>query len=156
MNHDAALRQHLVKVLESSEAHAGFDDAVKDFPETLRGKRPDGCPHSAWQLLEHMRIAQWDILEFTRDAKHESPEFPEGYWLKNPEPPDAKAWDKAAKAFLADRKALCELVADESVDLFAKIPHGDGQTVLRQTLLTVDHNAYHLGQLLLLRRTFGA
>ncbi|MGA2250463.1 DinB family protein [Terracidiphilus sp.] len=155
MNQDAALRQQLVKVIESSEAHAELDDAVNGFPEKLHGKRPDGCPHSPWQLLEHMRIAQWDILEFTRDPRHESPAFPDGYWPKNPEPPDAKAWDNTVKAFLADRKALCELVANESVDLFTKIPHGGGQTVLRQALLTADHNAYHLGQLLLLRRTFG-
>jgi hypothetical protein len=156
MNHDAALRQQLVTLLTSSEAHAEFEDAVSKFPEELRGKRPEDCPHSPWQLLEHMRIVQWDILEFTRDPKHKSPEFPEGYWPKAPEPPDAKAWDKTVKSFLADRKALCELVADESVNLFTKIPHGDGQTILREALLTVDHNAYHLGQLLLLRRTFGA
>jgi hypothetical protein len=156
MNQDAALRQHLVKVLESGEAHAEFEDAVNGFPEELRGKRPEGCPHSPWQLLDHMRITQWDILEFTRDPKHESPEWPKGYWSTDPEPPDAQAWDKAVTSFLADRKALCDFIADESVDLFAKIPHGDGQTVLREALLTVDHNAYHLGQLLLLRRTFGA
>ncbi len=156
MSHDAALRKQLVTLLKSGEAHAEFEDAVDKFPEELRGKRPDGCPHSPWQLLEHMRIVQWDILEFSRDEKHESPEFPEGYWPADPEPPDAKAWDKTVKAFLADRDALCELVADESVDLFARIPHGEGQTVLREALLTADHNAYHLGQLLLLRRTFGA
>lgn len=156
MNRDAVLRQQLVKLIESSEAHAEFGDAVEEFPEKLRGKRPDGCPHSPWQLLEHMRIAQWDILEFTRDPKHHSPDFPDGYWPADPEPPDAKAWDKTVKAFLADRRELCALVRDESLDLFAKIPHGDGQTVLRQALLTADHNAYHLGQLLLLRRTFGA
>jgi hypothetical protein len=103
-----------------------------------------------------MRITQWDILEFTRDPEHKSPEFPEGYWPTDSEPPNATAWDETVKSFLADRRAFCELVADESVDLFAKIPHGDGQTVLREALLIVDHNAYHLGQLLLLRRTFGA
>jgi DinB superfamily len=156
MNRDAALRQQLVKLIESSEAHAEFEDAVEGFPEELRGKRPDGCPHSPWQLLEHMRIAQWDILEFTRDPRHQSPDFPDGYWPAEPEPPNADAWDKTVKAFLADRHELCALVMDDSVDLFAKIPHGDGQTLLRQALLTADHNAYHLGQLLLLRRTFGA
>jgi hypothetical protein len=103
-----------------------------------------------------MRIVQWDILEFTRDAKHESPKFPDGYWLADPEPSDSKAWNNTIKAFLADRHALCDLVADESIDLFAKIPHGQGQTLLRQALLAADHNAYHLGQILLLRRTFGA
>lgn len=156
MNRDAMLRQQLIKLIESSEAHAEFEDAVGEFPEELRGKRPDGCPHSPWQLLEHMRIAQWDILEFTRDPRHQSPDFPDGYWPADPEPPDADAWDKTVKAFLADRRELCALVRDESLDLFAKIPHGDGQTVLRQALLTADHNAYHLGQLLLLRRAFGA
>jgi DinB superfamily len=156
MDQDAALRQQLVKVIESSEAHAEFDDAVNGFPEDLRGKRPDGCPHSPWQLLEHMRIVQWDILEFTRDPNHKSPEFPKGYWPTDPVPHSATVWDETIKSFLADRRAMCDLVADQSVDLFAKIPHGDGQTVLREALLVVDHNAYHLGQLLLLRRTFGA
>jgi DinB superfamily len=156
MNQDAALRQQLVKVIESSEAHAEFDDAVNGFPEDQRGKRPSGCPHSPWQLLEHMRIVQWDILEFSRDPNHKSPEFPKGYWPTDPEPPNATVWNETIKSFLADRRAMCDLVADESVDLFVKIPHGDGQTVLREALLVVDHNAYHLGQLLLLRRTFGA
>jgi hypothetical protein len=156
MNQDAALRQQLVKLLESGEAHAEFEDAIDKFPEELRGKRPNGSPHSPWQLLEHMRIAQWDILEFTRNPKHESPEFPDGYWPAAPEPPDPKAWDRAIKTFLTDRSALSDLVADESTDLFARIPHGTGQTMLREALLTADHNAYHLGQLLLLRRTLGA
>jgi hypothetical protein len=156
MNQDAALRKQLVKLLESGEAHAEFEDAVNEFPEELRGKRPGGSPHSPWQLLEHMRIAQWDILEFTRNPRHESPAFPEGYWPAAPEPPDAKAWDRTIKAFLADRHALSHLVANESTDLFARIPHGAGQTVLREALLAADHNAYHLGQLLLLRRALGA
>ncbi len=156
MSNDAALRQQLVKLLSSGEAHAEFEDAVDKFPVELRGKRPEGCPHSPWQLLEHMRITQSDILEFSRDANHKSPEWPEGYWTKNPEPPDPNAWDNAVKAFQSDRNALCELIADESVDLFTKIPHGDGQTILREALLTADHNAYHLGQLMLLKRTFGA
>jgi hypothetical protein len=156
MNQDAALRKQLVTLLKSGEAHAEFEEAVNKFPEELRGKRPGGSPHSPWQLLEHMRIAQWDILEFTRNPKHQSPEFPEGYWPAAPEPPDAKAWDQSVKAFLADRHALSDLVADESTDLFARIPHGDGQTLLREALLTADHNAYHLGQLLLLRRALGA
>ena len=156
MNHDAALRQQLVKLIESGEAHAEFEDAVDKFPEELHGRRPDGGPHSPWQLLEHMRIVQWDILEFIRDPKHESPEFPDGYWPTDPEPPNSAAWNKTVKAFLTDRRAMCKLITDESVDLFAKIPHGQGQTVLREALLAADHNAYHLGQLLLLRRTFGA
>lgn len=156
MDHDAALRKQLVKLLSSGEAHAEFEDTIRDFPEELRGKRPQGSPHSPWQLLEHMRLAQSDILEFSRDAQHESPVFPDGYWPAAPEPPDAEAWDKAVNSFLADRSALCDLVADASVDLYARIPHGSGQTLLREALLTADHNAYHLGQLLLLRRMLGA
>ena len=156
MNHDAVLRKHLVTLLKSGDAHAEFEDAVRDFPEDLRGKRPEGSPHSAWELLEHMRIVQWDILEFSRDPRHESPVFPDGYWPAAAEPPGPEAWDEAVHAFLADRDALCELVADESTDLFARIPHGTGQTVLREALLTADHNAYHLGQLVLVSRLLGA
>ena len=156
MNHDAALRKQLMTLLESGEAHAEFEDAVSEFPEELRGQRPGGSPHSPWQLLEHMRIVQWDILEFARNPRHESPEFPDGYWTAVPEPPDHKAWDRAITSFLADRRALSDLVADESTDLFARIPHGTGQTMLREALLAADHNAYHLGQLMLLRRALGA
>jgi len=156
MKTDKALREQLVKLLTSGEAHADFSAAVKDVPAGLRGKRPDGAPHSLWELLEHMRIAQWDIIEFALDAKHVSPEFPSGYWPKTPAPPDDHAWDKAVKSFRADLKRLADLVADESTDLFAKIPHGDGQTLLRQALLTADHNAYHLGEFVQVRRLLGA
>jgi len=156
MDYDAALRRQLSKLLISGEAHAEFEDTIRDFPVELRGKRPEGSPHSPWQLLEHMRLAQWDILEFSRDPKHESPKFPDGYWPSTPEPPDAKAWDESVRSFLADRNALSELVLDSSTDLFKRIPHGSGQTLLREALLTADHNAYHLGQLLLLRRMLGA
>lgn len=156
MKDDAALRKQLVRLLESDEAHAGFEDAVADFPMEMRGRRPKGSPHSPWELLEHMRIAQWDILEFSRDAKHQSPKFPDGYWPASPEPPSAEAWERSVKEFFADRRALARLVEDESADLLARIPHGSGQTLLREALLTADHNAYHLGQLVLLRRMLGA
>jgi len=155
-NQDKALREQLVKLLTDSEAHANFETAVKDMPANLQGKRPQGAAHSPWEMLEHLRIAQWDILEFARNAKHQSPEFPSGYWPKSPKPPDAKAWDKSVRAFEADRKALCDLIQDEKTDLFAKLPHGDGQTILRQALLAVDHNAYHIGEMILLRRVLGA
>jgi hypothetical protein len=155
-NQDKALREQLVKLLTDSEAHANFETAVKDVPADLQGKRPKSAGHSPWEMLEHLRIAQFDILEFARNAKHKSPEFPEGYWPKSPEPPDPKAWEKSAAAFRADRKSLCDLIDNESTDLFAKIPHGDGQTILRQALLAVDHNAYHIGELILLRRILGA
>ena len=153
---DSALRQQLVELLSTSHAHADFDAAVKNLPAELRGKRPRGAEHSPWELLEHLRIAQWDILEFSRDAKHASPQWPEGYWPSNAAPPDEKAWDKSARAFRKDRKALCDLVGDPATDLHAKIPHGDGQTILREALLAADHNAYHIGQLVLVRKLLGA
>jgi DinB superfamily len=118
--------------------------------------RAPGADHSPWQLLEHMRIAQWDILEFSRDPKHVSPKFPEGYWPNSPTPPDKDAWEKSADAFRADLKSMVKLVENESTDLFLKIPHGDGQTVMREALILADHNSYHLGQLVLLRRLLGA
>jgi hypothetical protein len=153
---DKSLREHVVNLLKGGGAHVSFDDAVKDLPADLRGKRPKGADHSPWEILEHMRIALWDILEFTRDPKHVSPEFPSGYWPKTQAPPDGKAWDKSVHAFRADAKALADLVGDESTDLLARLPHGDGQTVLREALVAADHNAYHLGELVLVRRLLGA
>ena len=156
MAQDAALRKHLLELLSGGNAHASIKESVADFPAEVRGKRPKGSPHSPWELMEHMRIAQWDILEFSRDSNHQSPKFPDGYWPKAPEPPDPKAWDRSVHSFCQDLQTFCALVADESTNLFAPIPHGDGQTVLREALLVADHNAYHLGQLVLLRRMLGA
>lgn len=156
MSSDKGLRQHLVDQLKGGNAHVDFDSAFKDFPAELRGKTPKGAEHSPWEILEHLRIAQWDILEFSRDAKHKSPEFPGGYWPESPAPPNEAAWKKSIQSFRKDLEAMCELVSADSTDLFAKIPHGDGQTVLREALLTADHNAYHLGQAVLLRRLLGA
>jgi hypothetical protein len=153
---DASLRQHLIELLKGGHAHATFDAAVKNLPVALRGKRPRGAEHSAWELLEHLRIAQWDILDFTRNPKYKHLAWPEGYWPATPAPPDLKAWDKSVRAFRRDLKAMCDLVADPATDLFAKIPHGDGQTILKEVLLVADHNAYHLGALVLLRRLLGA
>ena len=155
-SHDKALREQLVKLLTDSEAHANFESAVKDMPAELQGTRPANAAHSPWELLEHLRLAQWDILEYARNPKHKSPDFPSGYWPKSPEPPNAKSWDESVAAFRADRKVLADLIANESTDLFAKIPHADGQTYLRQALLTADHNSYHIGELVLLRRILGA
>ena len=154
MNKD--IRELLARVLDWGHAHIRFDEAVKDFPPELRGVRPAGGPHSAWELLEHLRLAQWDILEFSRDANHVSPEFPKGYWPPAPEPPDAAAWDKSIAAFRTDLHALAAMAQDPAIDLVARIPHGDGQTVLREILLAADHNAYHLGQLMMVRRLLGA
>ena len=156
MANDKALRQHLVSLLKGGDAHATYDAAVKDFPANLYGKKPKGAAHSPWEVLEHMRIAQWDILEFSRNAKHASPEFPDGYWPTTPAPADATAWIKSVQSFRADLKAMVALAENESVDLLARIPHGEGQTILREVLVLADHNAYHLGELLLLRRLLGA
>jgi DinB family protein len=155
-DNDRSLRDHLVELLDGGHAHIRFDDAVKDFPPELRGRRPAGSPHSAWELLEHLRIAQWDILEFARDPKHVSPDFPSGYWPSTEAPADDGAWDESVRSFRSDLRGLAELARDESVDLHAKIPHGDGQTILREILLAADHNAYHLGQLMIVRRALGA
>jgi hypothetical protein len=150
-----ALRQHLLDLLRGRNAHADFDSAVADVPSRLRGVKPPGAPHTAWQLLEHMRIAQWDILEFCRNGKHKSPPWPEGYWPKTEAPPAAAAWNNSLRSFRADLKAMAKLVADKKTDLFARIPHGSGQTILREALLIADHNSYHLGQMVLLRRLLG-
>jgi len=154
-SNDSSLRQHLVNLLREGHAHATFDAAIKNLPATARGKRPKGAEHSPWEILEHLRIAQWDILEFSRDAKHQSPDFPSGYWPASAAPPDEKAWAKCVRAFRRDLNALCALVEDKSTDLFAKIPHGSGQTILREALLAADHNAYHLGELVVVRRLLG-
>lgn len=152
---EQALREHLSNLLSGKGAHADFTDAIKDIPPKLRGDKPDGSPHSAWELLEHIRIAQWDILEFSRNPKHVSPDWPSGYWPKKAEPPSEAAWEKSVKAVEHDRNEMKKLVEDPKTDLFAKIPHGDGQTILREALLVADHNAYHVGQLVLLRRLLG-
>jgi len=155
-NKDAALREHLAFLLKGGGAHVHFADAINGFPPAKRGTFMEGLPHTGWQLLEHVRIAQWDILEFSRDAKHVSPGFPEGYWPKTPVPPDDAAWDKSVAAFESDLQEMIKLVKNPKTDLYAKIPHGDGQTILRETLLLADHNSYHLGQLVDLRRALGA
>jgi hypothetical protein len=152
MQSDAILRQHIVRLLSGNDAHAEFEKAISDLPQTLRGQRPEGAEHSPWEVLEHLRITQWDILEFSRNPKHTSPDFPSGYWPGAQAPPSAAAWEQSVESFLKDRDALCDLVTAESTDLYAKIPHGDGQTILREALLAADHTAYHLGELVLLRR----
>jgi hypothetical protein len=153
---NSSLREHLLKLLRGGGAHLGFDEAVAGLPEALRGARPAGVSHTPWRLLEHLRIGQWDILQFCRDPRHVSPPWPGGYWPAGDAPPDAAAWDRSVAAFRADLKAMQDLVADPATDLFAPLPHGQGQTVLREALLVADHNAYHLGQLVVVRRALGA
>ncbi len=149
---EKVLRDYLRRFLDWHEAHADFNAAFKDFPVKDRGTRPPGLPYSAWELLEHMRIATHDILEFSRDAKHKSPEWPSGYWPKNSAPPSAATWDKSVKTLEKDLQEMGKLVTNPKTDLLARIPHGSGQTILREALLIADHNAYHLGQFILVRR----
>lgn len=156
MTQDQSLREQLTYLLAGGGAHVGFDAALAGLPPALRGIRPSGLPHTPWELLEHMRIAQSDILEFTRKPKHVSPPWPAGYWPPTQTPPDDTAWDKSLKAFRADLAAIRRMVKDPKVNLHAPLPHGTGQTVLREVLLTADHTAYHLGEMILVRRLLGA
>jgi len=150
------VREQVIKLLQGGQAHITFDGVIKDFPAKLRGAKPDGAPHTAWQLLEHLRIAVWDILEFSRDAKHVSPAWPAAYWPKTEKPPSDAAWKKSIATIKKDLAAMQKLIENPKTDLYAKIPHGTGQNILREALLVADHNAYHIGQLLLLRRLLGA
>ena len=149
------MRSELAKALDWGDAHAGFDAAVKDFPAALRGKRIEGLPHSAWEVLEHLRIAQHDILDFSRNPKYKERKWPDEYWPTSPEPPDDKAWERSVAAFRRDRAAVKQLASDAKVRLDKRIPHGTGQTYLREILLIVDHNAYHVAELVMLRRLLG-
>ena len=155
MSQDKELRKHLLDLLDGGSAHLKPSQVLKDFPAEARDRKPAGAPHSPWQLLEHMRIAQWDILRFSRDPNHVSPPYPQGYWPAGEGPESEQAWENSVEAFQADLEEMKQLVADSAVELLAKIPHGDGQTLLREAMLVADHNAYHLGQLVLLRRLLG-
>ena len=156
MPDDSALRQHLIDLLQGGHAHASFDAAVKGFPRDLIGKRPKGGPYSAWELLEHMRLAQEDILRFSQSADHCSPKWPEGYWPQSPAPERPAHWAASVKAFRRDLAEFAEMVKDPAKDLYQTFPWGDGQTLLREAMLIADHNSYHLGQLVLVRRLLGA
>jgi hypothetical protein len=150
------LREQVLELLEGGHAHPDFEAAIADVPPDLRGAKPPGLPHTPWRLLEHMRIAQWDILRFSVDPDHVSPDFPSGYWPEGDAPPDPRAWDRSVEAFRSDLQAMKDLVADPSTDLFRPIPHGQGQTILREALLVADHNSYHIGQMIVVRRLLGA
>jgi len=151
-----SLRRHVDNLLAMKGAHLSFEDAVKDFPADLRGAKPAGAPHSAWELLEHMRLAQDDILDFSRNPAYQEKKFPDDYWPATASPPDDAAWDHSVKQFKHDLKQMQELLADTKHDLLAKLTHGKGQTLLREALLVADHNAYHLGQLVFLRKMLGS
>lgn len=156
MDENRILRDHLLELLRGGSAHLDFDKAIEDLPADLRGVRPDGMPHSVWELVEHLRITQWDILEFSRNPSHASPDWPEGYWPKSPTPPDAAAWEETVAAFRRDLQAMQNLVDNPKTDLYAKLPWGTGQTILREAMLVADHNAYHLGQIVTVRQMLGA
>lgn len=149
------LRELLTKVLGWQDAHVNFDDVVQGLPPRLQGVRPEGLPYSPWQLLEHMRLTQRDILDFCRDPGYKAPKWPDDYWPKGALPPTPDSWQESVAAFLADREALVVMIADPRLDLYTKIPHGDGQTYLRELLLVADHSAYHLGELVAVRRLLG-
>lgn len=154
MNHDesTALRKMLIDAMRGHESHVDFDTALKDFAVEARGVKPAGAPHTAWELLEHLRIAQRDILDFSRDPKHKSPEWPTAYWPPTDAPPDEKAWDASVGAFQKDAREFNKLVQDPAEDLFQPFEHGDGQTLLREALLAATHSSYHLGQLVFLKK----
>lgn len=154
---DTSLRRHLVELLASRNAHVDFDQAISSWPSDLRSVRPEGFSHTGWELLEHLRLAQWDILEFSRREDHVSPEWPSGYWPRSPAPSQRAVWDESVAAFRADLRAMCGLIENPKTDLFAPLPWSEaGATVLREALLLADHNAYHVGQLVALRRALGA
>ena len=152
MDKEDSVRKHVLYLLRGGGAHMSFEDFAGSFPADLCNRKIDGLPYTAWQVLEHMRLAQSDILEFSRDADHVSPEFPKGYWPEPEEPGTAALWRKTIDEFQGDLKQMEELVENPSTDLYAKIPHGDGQTILREALLIADHNAYHLGALAVMAR----
>ena len=154
-NHDQSLRDQLVKALDGGQAHASFEDAVKDFPVDKRGVRPPGQPHSGWELLEHLRIAQRDILDFSVSADHKKLKWPDDYWPSSPAPADEKDWNDSVKAVRKDLAAFSSLIRDPAHDLHQPFPWGEDQTLLREALLIIDHGAYHIGELVLLRRSLG-
>ena len=159
MKKEKALREQVVRTLDWQDAHLNLDRVVGGWPPRLRGIKPRGAPHTAWQLVEHLRICQWDILEFSRSPKHVSPAWPDGYWPTTDAPPDDEAWQKSIAALHADLRAMQDLIADPKRELFARVNHRTAKarhTLLREALLIADHNAYHIGQLVLLRRLLGA
>ncbi len=156
MDNDRSLRDHLLELLRGRSAHLDFDKAIGGLPPDLRGVKAPGLPHTVWQLLEHLRIAQWDILDFSRNPDYASLEWPKDYWPETEAPPDEAAWDQSVESFHRDLQAMKDLVADPQTDLHAKIPWGDGQTILREALLVADHNGYHLGQIVCVRQALGA
>lgn len=155
MSTDAAVREHISRALDWQEARVSMSSATRDFPADMRGRRPPGWPHSGWQLLEHLRLTQHDILDFCINPSYTEPAWPDDYWPADPTPPSPEAWDTSLQRLLGDLGALKQLALDTSIGLTSTIPHGSGQTYLRELLLVIDHNAYHIGQIVALRRALG-
>ena len=152
---DAAVRDHLRRLLDWEDAHVNFDTAVAGIPVKLRGTKPKGSPYSPWQLIEHLRVTQYDILDFCRNPRYKELDWPDDYWPSTASPSSASAWEKSLRQFRHDRKALQQLAMDTTLDLGSRIPHGSGQTYLRELILAADHAAYHIGELVLVRRLLG-
>jgi uncharacterized damage-inducible protein DinB len=156
MSRDTRLRQHLINLMTARQAHVTLDDALRDLPAELRGERPEGMPYSPWELVEHLRVAQHDILDFCRNPEYEQPSWPDDYWPDAPAPDSEEAWTESVAQIRRDLESMCGLVRNPDLDLYAEIPHGNGQTYLREAMLVADHNAYHVGQLVAVRRLLGA
>ena len=152
---DRLLREQLVRLLDGRGAHVDADTAIGKLSFGDVSKKPEGAPWTLWEVFEHLRIAQEDIVEFSRNADHQSPEFPKGYWPADAAPKDAEAWEQSIVSFRRDLAAMKAIVLDPGIDLHARIPHGDGQTILREAMLIADHNAYHLGQMVLMMKMLG-
>jgi hypothetical protein len=152
MDRDEVLRQHLIELLDGGKAHLRYDDVVAGWPVEQRGVRPEGLDHSPWEILEHLRICQCDMLNFSRDQDHESPEWPTGYWPTAQQPPTDEAWAESVAAFRSDLAEMKKLVEDGSQDLYQPFAWGDGQTLLREAMVVADHNGYHLGELMTLKK----
>ena len=154
MDDQGILINELVKLLNGGSAHAGLEDAITDLPPGLRGVKPDNLPYSIWQLVEHIRITQWDMVKFSQEEKHKSPQWPEEYWVKNIAPSDDGAWDRSIKQINDDRREFISLLKKENI--YQAIPHGSGQSILREALQIADHNAYHVAEIIMIRRLLGA
>jgi uncharacterized damage-inducible protein DinB len=156
MPDDSALRKHLLELLNGGQAHVTLDEATSDFPLEQAGERPAGSPHSAWELLAHLRIAQRDILRFSQSANYQSPPWPKGYWPSSPAPEGQAEWKGCLDEIRDDLAEFVEMIRDPEQDLLRPFPWGEGQTLLREALLIADHNAYHIGQIVLVRRLLAA
>lgn len=152
---DQVVRKQLLHLLRGGNAHMSFDQAVADFPVQAINRQPPNVSYTPWHLIEHLRIAQWDILEFIRNPDHISPDWPKGYWPQPDLEADSTLWEKSIQSFQADLNTLQDLVTDTNIDLYAPIPHAQTYTIFREILLVADHNAYHIGELAILREIMG-